>query len=332
MLKKGVADGNDFCKMKVEQIMSCPVRSVPPDLSIMEADSIMEAENIRRLLVLEDGRSVGIVTQTDMVRGLASYALSKEVSQIISRDVAVITSSASVREAAQLMASKDISCLVAMEGNTVAGIFTERDLLKRIVALKRNPAHTRLKKVMSSPVVTVCSDCSVLSAWKLLERTGIRRLVVMDDETLIGVITQTDILKAIKTGLQEEEEDSFRLLSESRSCIYAVDLGLRTTYVNPAFMKLLGATDADEFIDKPFLPERFWNNPQERAQILGQLQKPGVQVRELSLQTAQGEKVSAVLFSALTRNTKGEISGSHGVLYDIAAKKEPDGRMDKTFG
>jgi PAS domain S-box-containing protein len=312
MLKKGVADGNDFCKMKVEQIMSCPVRSVPPDLSIMEADSIMEAENIRRLLVLEDGRSVGIVTQTDMVRGLASYALSKEVSQIISRDVA--------------------SCLVAMEGNTVAGIFTERDLLKRIVALKRNPAHTRLKKVMSSPVVTVCSDCSVLSAWKLLERTGIRRLVVMDDETLIGVITQTDILKAIKTGLQEEEEDSFRLLSESRSCIYAVDLGLHTTYVNPAFMKLLGATDADEFIDKPFLPERFWDNPQERAQILGQLQKPGVQVRELSLQTAQGEKVSAVLFSALTRNTKGEISGSHGVLYDIAAKKEPDGRMDKTFG
>ena len=202
-LKKGVANGNNFSKMKVEQIMSSPVRSVPPDFSVLEAGGILEAENIRRLLVLDDGRSVGIVTQTDMVRVLASYTLSKEVSEIMTRDVAVIPGSASVKEAAQLMAAEDISCVVAMDKNGVAGIFTERDFLKRVVALKRPAAHTRLKKVMSSPVVTVRSDCSVLGAWKLLERTGIRRLAVMDDEALVGLITQTDILKAIKAGVHE---------------------------------------------------------------------------------------------------------------------------------
>lgn len=323
LLKKGVANGNNFSKMKVEQIMSSPVRSVPPDLSVMEAGSIMEAENIRRLLVLDDGRSVGIVTQTDMVRVLASYTLSKEVSEIMSSDVAVIASSASVKEAAQLMAAEDISCVVAMNGSTVAGIFTERDFLKRVVALKRSPDRTRLKRVMSSPVVTVYSDCSVLSAWKVLERTGIRRLVVMDDEILVGIITQTDILKAIKAGLQEEEEDYFRLLSESPNCIFTTDLDFYTAYVNPAFTKLLDAADADEFMGKPFLPERFWNNPRERAQILSQLQKPSLQVRELALKTAKGERLTAVMFSAPTRNTKGEIHGSHGVLYDITAKGEP---------
>lgn len=326
LLKKGVADGHDFCRMRVEQIMSSPVRSVPPDLSVMEAGCIMEAEDIRRLLVLDDGRSVGIVTQTDMVRVLASYSLSKEVSQIMSSDVAVVTPSATVKEAAQLMASEDISCVVALTGKTVAGIFTERDLLKRVVALKRNPARTKLKRVMSSPVVTVCSDCSVLSAWKVLERTGIRRLVVMDDEILVGVITQTDILRAIRTGLQEEEEDYFRLLSESANCIFTTDLDLYTAYVNPAFTKLLGAADAHEFMGKPFLPERFWDNPRERTQLINQLQKPGVQVRELALKTAKGERVTAVLFSAPTRNTKGDIHGNHGVLYDITAKREPAGR------
>jgi CBS domain-containing protein len=322
-LKKGVANGNNFSKMKVEQIMSSPVRSVPPDLSVMEVGNIMEAENIRRLLILDDGCAIGIVTQTDLVRILASYTLSKEVSEIMSPDVAVIPSSASVKEAAQLMAAEDISCVVAMNGNTVAGIFTERDFLKKIVALKRSPDRTPLKRVMSSPVVTVYSDCSVLSAWKLLERTGIRRLVVMNDKVLVGILTQTDILKAIKIEVQEEEEDYFRLLSESPNCIFTTDLDLYTAYVNPAFTKLLDAANADEFMSKPFLPERFWDNPQERTQILSQLQKPGILARELALKTTKGDRLKVVMFSNSARNSKGEIQGSHGVLYDITAKRKP---------
>lgn len=322
ILKKAVAGGNDFRKMIVEQIMSSPVRSIPRDLSVMEISKIMETENIRRLVVLEDERFIGIITQTDMIQALASYSFSQEVSQIMSSNVAVITSSASVKEAAELMASKDISCLVAMEKDAVVGIFTERDLLKRIVAMKRNPAQTRLKKVMSSPVVTVSSDCSVLSANKLLERIGIRRLVVMDDETLRGVITQTDILKAIKNRLQEEEEHYFRLMNESSNCIYTIDLHLNTTYVNPAFMKLLDVTDPDELISKPFLPERFWNNPQEREQLLNRLKSTSMVVKELNLKTANGRRLFVTLFSTCIKNFKGEICGCQGVLYDVTAQKE----------
>ena len=322
ILKRAVTGGNDFRKMIVKQIMSCPVRSIPCDLSVMETSKIMEAENIRRLVVMEDERFVGIITQTDMVQALASYSISQEVSGIMTSNVAVITSSASVKEAAELMASNDISCLVAMEKDAVVGIFTERDLLKRVVAMKRNPAQTRLKKVMSSPVVSVSPDCSVLSANKLLERIGIRRLVVMDDETLHGVITQTDILKAIKTRLQEEEESYFRLMSESSNCIYTIDLHHNTTYVNPAFMKLLDMTDPDELINKPFLPERFWNNPQEREQLLDRSKNTSMVVKELNLKTANGRRLFVTLFSTCTKNIKGEISGFQGVLYDVTAQKE----------
>jgi PAS domain S-box-containing protein len=322
MLKRTVAYGNDFCKMKVEQIMSSPVRSVPPDLSVIDASSIMEAENIRRLVILDKGRSVGIITQTDMVRALASYTLVKEISEIMTRDVAVIASSASVEEAAQLMASEDISCVVAMDRNSVVGIFTERDFLKRVVALERPPARTRLKRVMSSPVVSISREQSVLSAMKMLESIGIRRLVVMDGETLYGLVTQTDILKAIKADLQEEEENYLRLLSESSNCIYVVDLDLNTTYVNPAFMQLLGVTDPDELLHRPFLPERFWDNPRERGRVLGQLHRASVEVQELTLKTAKGERLFVTLFSTHTKNIRGEISGSQGVLYDITAKKE----------
>ena len=322
MLKKAVANGRDFRKMKVEQIMSSPVRSADRNLSVMEAGKIMEVENIRRLVILEDERPVGIITQSDMVRVLASYTLSKEVSEIMSSDVALIASSENVKEAAELMASQDISCLVAMDNDDVVGIFTERDLLKRIIAVKRDPAQISVKDVMSSPVVTVPSDYSVLSARRLLEKIGIRRLVVVDDETLLGVITQTDILKAIKTSLQEEEHNYLRLMSESSNCIYTVDLDLNTTYVNPALIKLLGVTDPNELMNKPFLPERFWDDPRERDRLLGHLNRASVEVKELTLRSAKGKRLFVTLFSTPNKNIKGEISGSQGVLYDVTAQKE----------
>ena len=55
ILKKAVANENDFRKMKVEQIMSSPIRSIPHDSSVMDTSRIMEVENIRRLVVLKEG-------------------------------------------------------------------------------------------------------------------------------------------------------------------------------------------------------------------------------------------------------------------------------------
>jgi len=222
----------------------------------------------------------------------------------------------------KIMASRNISCLVALENRTLVGIFTERDLLNRVIAEERDPAQTSLTDVMSSPVVSVPPDYSVLSARRLLERIGIRRLVVMDDETLCGIVTQTDILKSIRAKLQEEEENYYRLLSKSSNCIYTADLNLNTTYVNPALMKLLGVADPDELIGQPFLPERFWDDIRERDGLRERLRKPGVEVGDLTLRTAAGERLFVTLFSTCVKNAKGQIGGSQGVLYDVTAKKE----------
>ena len=321
VLKRAVVVAHNFHKMKVKQIMSSPVRSIPHNLSVMDASKIMGVENIRRLVVLEEGKPVGIITQTDMVRVLASYSVSKEVSEVMTRGAVVIASSASVREAATLMSAHDISCLVVKDGDAVVGIFTERDLLKRIVALNQDPASVNLSQVMSEPVVTIPASYSLLSATKLLERVGIRRLVVMEYDTLLGVITQTDILRALKATLQDEEEKYFKLLSESDYCIFAVDLDLRTTYINGAFMRLLEVTDPGELIDKPFLPEPFWEVSGQRGRLLNQLSKVGVTVDELSLKTAKGNRLSVILFSMPTRNLTGEISGIQGVLYGRTVKQ-----------
>jgi PAS domain S-box-containing protein len=321
-LKKAVAKESDFRKLTIEHIMSTPVYSFPSNLSILDAGKIMEAKNIRRLVITEKEQIAGILTQTDIVRTLTSYSMWKNIEELMTSDVATISILATVKEAADLMASRDISCLVTTDENIVVGIFTERDLLKRVVALKRNPSKIILKDVMSSPVVSVPPNYSIPSASKMIENKKIRRLLVMDNQELLGVVTQTDILRAIKNNLQEEEENYIQILNESRNCIFTVDSANITTYVNPALMELLEVTNPDELINQPFLPERFWDNPNKRDHILKQLKKASVEVHDLTLRTTNGKKLFVTLFSTRTKNIKGQTNGCQGVLYDITAKRE----------
>jgi len=321
MVKRTIFNGSDFNKIKVTQIMSSPVRTIPCHLSIMEISEIMKDENIRRLVVQSEGIPVGIITQTDMVRSLAFYTQSKEVSEIMTPDVSVIAQSATVREAADQMASQDISCLVIMDGNIIAGIFTERDLTRRVIAAELLPDETPLEKVLSSPVVTVAADYSVLSAQKLMERARIRRLIVTEyenspagQEILLGMITQTDILESLRATLQEEERNYFSHLIESDESIYAVDSDLNTIYVSPSFIDLLDVMDSTELVNKPFLPKQFWQDSRHRSRLLARLTKANLCVEELALQTAKGKKLSVLLFSTPTRSLRGEICGRHGML------------------
>jgi PAS domain S-box-containing protein len=314
--------GKDIFRTKLSQIMSSPVESVPSDLSILEASKIMGVKHIKRLPILKDGKLVGIVTQTDLVRALTSYGMWRDISEIMSRDIAGIRRNASVAEAAEIMTSRKISCIMVIDGESVVGVLTEKDLLGRVVALQRDPANTKMEDVMSFPVTTVPYNFSVFSASKLMEDKNIRRLVVVRDKRFCGVVTQTDIFMAVRNKLQEEEEKSLRLLEESRSNIYKTDLDGKITYVNPSFMELLKVPGPAEFLGQPFLPDRFWFDLEDKERFLQELQKRSIESRELTLKTAKGNKIFVTVFPSYTKNARGKINGSQGVVYDVTAKKE----------
>jgi PAS domain S-box-containing protein len=307
---------------KLGQIMSSPVESVNSDVSVLEASKTMSRKHIKRLPVMEGSKLVGIVTQTDLVRALTSYGLWRDVSEIMSRNVAGVQKDASVAEAAEIMTSRGISCILVMDGDDVAGVLTEKDLLGRVVALRKDPARTKMKEVMSSLVISVPCTFSVFSASKLMEELNIRRLVVTKDKRFCGVVTQTDIFMAVKNKLLEEEEKSIRLLQESKSNIYKTDLDGKITYVNPAFMELLEVSGPDELLGQSFLPDRFWFDTREKKQFLQELQNKSIESRELTLKTANGNKLYVTVFPSCTKDSHGGINGSQGVIYDITAKKE----------
>lgn len=326
LLKRVVVHQGNQAKIKVAEVMSCPVEGIEePDLSIFDASLMMEAKGFKHLPVLEDRRLVGIVTQTDLTRALVSYHVYKSVAEIMSRDVATVQCKATVAEAAEIMSSRNISCIVVLQGEKVAGVVTQRDLLKRIVASQQDAAKVRVEEIMSCPVISSPADNSLFSAGRIMERMHVRRLVVMEDDRLCGIVTQTNLFKAAKEEMQEEEERNVSLLEKSEYGIYTFDIDGKTTYVNPAFMKMLGVRHSAELLNQPFLPERFWLNPEERPKFMRELKEMGfIKGKELALRNSEGERVYVALLSMFTRSGSGQINGGQGIIRDITKDKKAE--------
>jgi two-component system sensor kinase FixL len=322
LLKKAIVGCRDAHKISVTTVMSSPVVTVPSELSVLAASRIMEDKHIKRLPVMSDKKLVGIVTQTDLTRVLTYYGTWRDISEIMTKDISGIQKDTSVAEAASVMASRNISSIAVTAGEQVVGILTERDLLSRVIALRKDPDNIKTEEVMSSPVINVPPSYSVFSASKTMENMNIRRLVIMDGKKLCGIVTQTDIFMAIKNKLQEEEEKNLRLLEQSKSAIYTTDLDYVITYANPAFMELFEISEPQELLNKRFLPEKFWFDLEKRGQFLAELKDDCFESKELTLKTSTGRKIYVTIFSTYIKGLHGEANGTQGIVYDITSKKE----------
>jgi CBS domain-containing protein len=111
-----------------------------------------------------------------------------------SGNVHAVDPSATVREAAQLMNRHKIGALVVVERRQLRGIFTERDVLRRIVAECRDPAAVTVREVMTAEVVTCPPDTDLDTARSLVMQRRIRHLPVVDaDDRLVGMISIGDL-------------------------------------------------------------------------------------------------------------------------------------------
>jgi len=109
-------------------------------------------------------------------------------------DVISVAPSETVVKAAQLMNERGIGGLVVTEGKRLAGIFTERDILRRVVAQRRDPVTTKVADVMTAPVTACAPDTPVEEVAAMMTAKRIRHLPVVGDKGLQGVITIGDVL------------------------------------------------------------------------------------------------------------------------------------------
>jgi len=223
----------DFQLQKVSKRMSSPVEVISAGWSVVEAGKFMECRGIKRLPVVEGRKLVGIVTQTDITQGLISLTSLRCVADIMSTTIVCLDAETTVAEAACIMSSYNVSSIVAEHQKRLVGILTERDLLKRVVALSKKPAQIRVADVMSSPVTSVPPNYSIHSASILMEKMHVHRLVIVEGEKACGIVTQTDIIMALRSELEKREEEGQGLIAELlvRRCPECVaPLGPRQRY------------------------------------------------------------------------------------------------------
>ncbi|RMF06878.1 CBS domain-containing protein [Candidatus Woesearchaeota archaeon] len=119
----------------------------------------------------------------------------KKVRDFMSTSVHAIEVGSSVHDAALLMADKSISCLIVTKNGEPEGIITERDLIRKILAKGRSMKGTKVEDIMTSPLITVDPEDDLGHVSLLMKEKGIRRLPVMSEGKLIGIVTQTDVVK-----------------------------------------------------------------------------------------------------------------------------------------
>lgn len=109
-------------------------------------------------------------------------------------DVATIGRTATVLEAAALMNKRRIGAIVVTDQERVVGIFTERDVLNRIVAQEKQPSETKVGDVMTSPMAVCRRDTLLRECRGTMTAKRIRHLPVVEDGKLYGLISAGDIL------------------------------------------------------------------------------------------------------------------------------------------
>ena len=121
--------------------------------------------------------------------------VSLKVEDVMVKEVITIDENSTVKEAADIMNKFEIGCLIAVRKGKAMGIITERDLLKRVVAEAKDATKTKVKNIMTSPLVVVEPGMDLGEAVKLMFQMKIKKLPVVDGKRLVGLVTLTDIAR-----------------------------------------------------------------------------------------------------------------------------------------
>jgi CBS domain-containing protein len=118
------------------------------------------------------------------------------VKEIMTKKVVTIRSDDMVFDACILYRDEKIGCLVVVENEFCVGIVTERDLIERILCMRKNPETTKVSEIMSSDIKTIYALDKVETAIDVMKKHKIKKLPVIADDKIVGIITVTDISKA----------------------------------------------------------------------------------------------------------------------------------------
>jgi len=130
------------------------------------------------------------------------------IADVMTKSVISVDAAITVNEAAKMMEDAKVGAVIVMEDNSPVGIITDRDLSIKVVA-HAYQITAPVKQIMSSPLFSIGSDESVRIAADLMHDREIRKLPVIDDGKVVGIITSTDIVNLLAVSVEEDMRDMY---------------------------------------------------------------------------------------------------------------------------
>lgn len=192
--------------MSVERIMTKKVISIDKNRKLSDAVNLMEKKRISRVAVTSDGNLCGILTEKDLADHIGSSRhgqsspSSLHISTAMNSPVISIEKDVSIRSAAKMMLEKGISSLPVLNENGLTGIVTKTDMVGTM-----DKSEEKLENIMKRGAITVSENDRIVHARRLMLDNKIRRVVVVDEGKIIGILTERGTAKAIFEFKQTSE-------------------------------------------------------------------------------------------------------------------------------
>jgi len=201
---------------EILRVAKSPVVTMAPTTPVYDAIQIMAREGFRRMPIANPGTKalVGIVTATDIINYLGGgekfriiqrkyggnffKAINEPIKILMTQKVVSVKTSAKISEAIRLMKEHNLGGLPVVDnGNHVRAIITERDI---VYMFSERLSGVKVAELMSRKVVTALPTTTIFEAAKTMTRQGFRRLPIVSENKVVGIITAMDILRFFGSG------------------------------------------------------------------------------------------------------------------------------------
>ncbi|KYK21790.1 hypothetical protein AYK21_04540 [Thermoplasmatales archaeon SG8-52-2] len=140
------------------------------------------------------------------------------VEEVMTRNVVTIDSNDTVYDACKTYSEIKVGSLVVMNRDMIVGIITERDIIERAILQKKNPTKTKIREIMSPHIKTIHALAPIEKAVQIMKENNIKKLPVILNNDIVGIITETDISQTVEF-FSEALEELTKLYNESKEDI-----------------------------------------------------------------------------------------------------------------
>ena len=206
---------------QIKTVMTAPVHAVQEETHIIDAFAQMYRGKYRHLLVRgRHGKIIGIVSMrrilniaVELGQGLSE---TRTLGDIATGAIQTMNADASVKETVAVMNNNNITAVIVTDAGKPTGIFTERDVLRRVAAKELPPDATPVKQVMTAPIITMPQTALVGDVLAEMYRRDIRNLPVKaENGEITGLISMPEILQYAQAfNVDEQVRRSWKEVAE----------------------------------------------------------------------------------------------------------------------